>query len=152
MVVYVQPYSSDNSYSTDARQAYVYAYEKLDDGTFASLTHAHRLLTEADKTTVKGETWYALDLEPASNYKEVNVLLGYYDGTAYKTTDATVANACQDMFLKFDVATGQITDVTHAYTGDYFYTIGTNGTKSEAANPCKQLSFLLCSGSFDLDK
>ena len=141
VVVYVQPYSSDNSYSTDARQAYVYAYEKLDDGTFASLTHAHRLLTNADKTSVNDETWYALDLEPASNYKEVNVLLGYYDDTTYKTTDATVANACQDMFLRFDVATGQITDVTHAYTRDHFYTIGTNGTKSEAANPASNSPF-----------
>lgn len=144
VVVYVQPFSSDANYTTTSRQTYVYAYEKLNDSSYASLTHAHRLLTEADKTTVKGDkgdTWYALDLEPASNYKEVNVLLGYYDGKAYKTTDATVANACQDMFLKFDVATGQITDVTHAYTSDHFYTIGTNGTKSEAANPASNSPF-----------
>lgn len=144
VVVYVQPYTTNESYTTSARQTYIYAYEKLADGSYASLTHAHRLLTEADKTTVKGDkgdTWYALDLEPASNYKEVNVLLGYYDGKAYKTTDATVANACQDMFLKFDVATGQITDVTHAYTSDHFYTIGTNGTKSEAANPASNSPF-----------
>lgn len=144
-MVYVQPFSSDANYTTTSRQTYVYAYEKLNDGSYASLTHAHRLLTEADKTTVKGDkgdTWYALDLEPASNYKEVNVLLGYYDGTAYKTTDATVANACQDMFLKFDVATGQITDVTHAYTGDHFYTTGTNGTKTEAANPSSTEAFI----------
>lgn len=141
VVVYVQPYTTNESYTTSARQTYIYAYEKLADGSYASLTHAHRLLTEADETTVKGDTWYALDLEPASNYKEVNVLLGYYDGTAYKTTDATVANACQDMFLRFDVATGQITDVTHAYTRDHFYTIGTNGTKSEAANPASNSPF-----------
>lgn len=70
------------------------------------------------------------------------MLLGYYDGTAYKTTDATVANACQDMFLKFDVATGQITDVTHAYTGSHFYTTGTNGTKTEAANPSSTEAFI----------
>lgn len=145
VVVYVQPYTTNESYTTSARQTYIYAYEKLADGSYASLTHAHRLLTEADKTTVKGDkgdTWYALDLEPASNYKEVNVLLGYYDGKAYKTTDATVANACQDMFLKFDVATGQITDVTHAYTGDHFYTTGTNGTKTEAANPSSTETFI----------
>jgi len=138
VVVYVQPYTTNESYTTSARQTYIYAYEKLADGSYASLTHAHRLLTEADKTTVKGDkgdTWYALDLEPASNYKEVNVLLGYYDDTTYKTTDATVANAYKDMFLRFDVATGQITDVTHAHTGDHFYTTGEGGTKKEAANP-----------------
>ena len=101
VVVYVKPFSSDANYTTTSRKTYVYAYEKLDDdnGSYASLTHAHRFLTEADKTSVKDETWYALDLEPASNYKEVNVQLGYQDGSTYKTTDATVANACQDMFL-----------------------------------------------------
>lgn len=137
VVVYVQPYTSNESYTTSARQTYVYAYEKKSDGTYASLTPAHRLLTDADKTTVNGETWYALDLVPASGYKEVNVLMGYYNTSdkTYKTSDATVANACQDMFIKFDVATGQITDVTHAYTGDHFYTTGEGGTKTEAANP-----------------
>ena len=135
VVVYVKPYSSNSSYTTEARQTYVYAYEKKSDGTYASLTHAHRLLTDADKTTVNGKTWYALDLEPASGYKEINVQMGYKEGTSYKSTDATVANACQDMFLRFDVATGQITDVTHAHTGDYFYTTGEGGTKKEAANP-----------------
>lgn len=137
VVVYVQPYSSNESYTTSARQTYVYAYEKKSDGTYASLTPAHRVLADADKTTVNGETWYALDLVPASDYKEVNVQMGYYNTSdeTYKTSDATVANACQDMFIKFDVATGQLTDATHAYTGDHFYTIGTNGTKTEAANP-----------------
>ena len=137
VVVYVQPYSSNESYTTSARQTYVYAYEKKSDGTYASLTPAHRVLADADKTTVNGETWYALDLVPVSGYKEVNVQMGYYNTSdkTYKTSDATVANACKDMFLKFDVATGQITDVTHAYTCDHFYTIGTNGTKTEAANP-----------------
>lgn len=138
VVVYVQPFSSD---ANTSRQTYVYAYEKLDDGSYASLTHAHRLLTDADKTAVNGAPWYYVDLEPADNYKEVNVQLGYQDGSTYKTTDATVANACQDMFLKFDVATGQITDVTRAYTGDHFYTIGTNGTKFEAANPASNSPF-----------
>lgn len=137
VVVYVQPYTSDKTYTTSARQTYVYAYEKKSDGTYASLTPAHRVLADADKTTVNGETWYALDLVPVSGYKEVNVQMGYYNTSdkTYKTSDATVANAYQDMFLKFDVATGQITDVTHAYTCDHFYTIGTNGTKTEAANP-----------------
>ena len=137
VVVYVQPYTSDKTYTTSARQTYVYAYEKKSDGTYASLTPVHRVLADADKTTVNGETWYALDLVPVSGYKEVNVQMGYYNTSdkTYKTSDATVANAYQDMFLKFDVATGQITDVTHAYTGDHFYTTGTNGTKTEAANP-----------------
>lgn len=137
VVVYVQPYTSNEPYTTSARQTYVYAYEKKSDGTYASLTPAHRILSKTDETTVNNETWYALDLVPAKDYKEINVLMGYYDTTAktYKTSDATVANACQDMFIKFDVATGQLTDVTHAYTGDHFYTTGTNGTKTEAANP-----------------
>lgn len=139
VVVYVQPTNESNTTST--HQTYIYAYEKLADGSYASLTHAHRLLTDADKTTVNGKTWYYVDLEPADKYKEVNVQLGYQDGSTYKTTDATVANACQDMFLRFDVATGQITDVTHAHTGDHFYTIGTNGTKFEAANPASNSPF-----------
>lgn len=137
VVVYVQPYNSDKTYTTSDRQTYVYAYEKKSDGTYASLTPAHRVLADADKTTVNSETWYALDLVPVKDYKEVNVQMGYYNTSdeTYKTSDATVANACQDMFLKFDVATGQITDVTRANTGDHFYTIGDNGTKKEAANP-----------------
>ena len=139
VVVYVQPTNESNTTST--RQTYIYAYEKLAKDSYASLTHAHRLLTDADKTTVNGKTWYYVDLEPADNYKEVNVQLGYQDGSTYKTTDATVANACQDMFLRFDVATGQITDVTHAHTGDHFYTIGTNGTKFKAANPASNSPF-----------
>ena len=140
VVVYVQPTNESNTTST--RQTYIYAYEKLADGSYASLTHAHRLLTDADKTTVNGKTWYYVDLEPAGNYKEVNVQLGYQDGSTYKTTDATVANACKDMFLKYDMATGQITDVTHAYTGDHFYTTGTTGTKTEAANPSSTEAFI----------
>lgn len=141
VVVYVKPYSSNSSYTTEARQTYVYAYEKKSDGTYASLTPAHRILSKTDETTVNNETWYALDLVPAKDYKEINVLMGYYDGTTYKTSDATVANACQDMFIKFDVATGQLTDVTRAYTGDHFYTTGTNGTKTEAANPASDSPF-----------
>ena len=143
VVVYVQPYTSNESYTTTARQTYVYAYEKKSDGTYASLTPAHRVLADADKTTVNGETWYALDLVPASDYKEVNVQMGYYNTSdeTYKTSDATVANACKDMFIKFDVATGQLTDVTHAYTYDHFYTTGTNGTKFEAANPASNSPF-----------
>ena len=143
VVVYVQPYTSDKTYTTSARQTYVYAYEKKSDGTYASLTPVHRVLADADKTTVNGKTWYALDLVPVSGYKEVNVQMGYYNTSdkTYKTSDATVANACQDMFIKFDVATGQLTDATHAYTGDHFYTIGDNGTKKEAANPASDPPF-----------
>ena len=55
---------------------------------------------------------------------------------------ATVANACKDMFLTFDMATGLITDVTHAYTGDHFYTTGEGGTKTEAANPSSKEAFI----------
>lgn len=144
VVVYVQPYTSDEAYTTSARETYVYAYEKKSDGTYANLTPAHRVLADADKTTVNGETWYALDLVPVSGYKEVNVQMGYYNTSdkTYKTSDATVANACKDMFLKFDMATGQITDVTHAYTGDHFYTTGEGGTKTEAANPSSKEAFI----------
>ena len=67
----------------------------------------------------------------------MNVEVGYYDlmDGSWKYFPATVANVRNDMFLMFDVATGQIKDVTHEYTGEHFYTIGEGGTKSEAANP-----------------
>lgn len=67
----------------------------------------------------------------------MNVEVGYYDlkQKTWAFIPATIANVHNDMFLKFDVATGQIEDVTHEFTGEHFYTIGTNGTKSEAANP-----------------
>lgn len=138
VVVYVQPYSSDKEGHYDANDAMIYAYEKLTDGSHASLNITQTPFTLADTTTVKGEKWYYFDLEPVKNYKEVSVLLGYMD----IFTDATVANACKDMFLKYDMATGQITDVTHAYTGDHFYTTGTTGTKTEAANPSSTEAFI----------
>ena len=137
VVVYVQPYSSEEG-GYNANDAIIYAYEKLTDGSHASLNIPQTPFTFADSTTVKGEKWYYFDLEPSKNYKEVCVLLGRYG----KFTDATVANACKDMFLTFDMATGQITDVTHAYTGDHFYTTGEGGTKTEAANPSSTEAFI----------
>ena len=67
----------------------------------------------------------------------MNVEVGYYDLVTgkWEFTPATIANVHNDMFLKFDVATGQIKDVTHEYTGEHFYTTGVGGTKSEFANP-----------------
>ena len=138
VVVYVQPYSSDKERHYDANYAMIYAYEKLTDGSHASLNMPRFPFAFANTTTVNGEKWYYFDLEPAENYKEVCVQLGY--GNVY--SNATVANACKDMFLKFDMATRQITDVTHAYTGDHFYTTGTNGTKTEAANPVSTEAFI----------
>ena len=139
IVVYVQPYVSDGQNDRyNANNVMFYAYEKLTDGSHASLIFPYTFITNDDTTTVKGEKWYYFDLEPVKNYKEVSVLLGYND----IFTDATVANACKDMFLKYDMATGQITDVTHAYTCDHFYTTGTNGTKTEAANPSSTEAFI----------
>ena len=138
VVVYVQPYSSDKEGHYDANDARIYAYEKLTDGSHASLNIPQTPFTLADTTTVKGEKWYYFDLEPSKNSKEVSVLLGYIGSYS----NATVANACKDMFLKFDMATGQITDVTHAYTGDHFYTTGEGGTKTEAANPSSKEAFI----------
>ena len=139
IVVYVQPYVSDSQNDRyNANNVMFYAYEKLTDGSHASLIFPYTFITNDDTTTVKGEKWYYFDLEPVKNYKEVSVLLGYMG----IFTDATVANACKDMFLKYDMATGQITDVTHAYTGDHFYTTGTNGTKTEAANPSSTEAFI----------
>ncbi|MDD6378599.1 MAG: chitobiase/beta-hexosaminidase C-terminal domain-containing protein, partial [Prevotella sp.] len=139
IVVYVQPYVSDGQNDRyNANYVMLYAYEKLTDGSHASLILPYTFITNDDTTTVKGEKWYYFDLEPVKNYKEVSVLLGYMD----IFTDATVANACKDMFLKYDMATGQITDVTHAYTGDHFYTTGTTGTKTEAANPSSTEAFI----------
>ena len=63
--------------------------------------------------------------------------MGYYDLVTgkWEFTPATIANVRNDMFLMYDVATGQIKDVTHEFTGDHFYTTGKDGTKSEPANP-----------------
>ena len=148
VVVYVKPFSSDNNIKADDRIPFIYAYERVKDGaSYAtkSLTSPHHLLNYNDTHVTVGEEtgWRYVDLEPVSGYKDVNVILGYTadGGQTYKTTEATVANACKDMFLTLDVATGQVTDVTHQYTGDYFYTTGKDGTKIENANPAEDKAF-----------
>lgn len=92
---------------------------------------------QEEQETYPPYCWYYVDLVPDDNYKEVNVEVGYYDLVTgkWEFTPATIANVHNDMFLKFDVATGQIEDVTHEYTKDHFYTTGVGGTKSEPANP-----------------
>ncbi len=153
IVVYVQPWSSDDNvkpttgeYPGKGRVPYIYAYENIDKGgveVSKSLTQSHHIINvDKDVATVQtdnpDELWYYVDLVPDEGYKEVNVQMGYCDqdnGNAYTATHATVANVRNDMFLKYDVATGKIEDVTHAYTGDHFYTTGPNDTKSEPANP-----------------
>lgn len=154
VVVYVKPFSSDDNIkvadgtNTDGRIPFIYAYERVKDGaSYAtkSLTSPHHLLRYNDThVTIGNETgWRYVDLEPVSGYKDVNVILGYTadGGQTYTMTDATVANACKDMFLTFDVATGQVTDVTRQYTGDHFYTTGEGGTKIENANPAEDKAF-----------
>ncbi|WP_028910857.1 chitobiase/beta-hexosaminidase C-terminal domain-containing protein [Prevotella sp. AGR2160] len=166
VVVYVKPDFSDPNIPADFKkklenmQPYVYVYEKRADNTYRSLTTFHHVLTDADKTTVNGETWYALDLVPTPEYKEVNVTAGMYSAESLGNDPdnpedpanhllpiyANVANVCKDVFLKLDFRVVnffpedpyqqiQLVDVTHAYTGDHFYTTGATGTKSEAANP-----------------
>lgn len=148
VVVYVKPFSSDNNIKADDRIPFIYAYERVKDGaSYAtkSLTSPHHLLNYHDTHVTVGEDtgWRYVDLEPVSGYKDVNVILGYTadGGNTYNTTEATVANACKDMFLTFDVATGQVTDVTRQYTGDHFYTTGEDGTKIENANPAEDKAF-----------
>lgn len=154
VVVYVKPFSSDDNIKVadgtnpDDRIPFIYAYERVKDGaSYAtkSLTSPHHLLRYDDThVTIGNETgWRYVDLEPVSGYKDVNVILGYTadGGQTYNTTEATVANACKDMFLTLDVATGQVTDVTHQYTGEYFYTTGKDGTKTENANPAATEAF-----------
>ncbi|GJG66064.1 hypothetical protein PRLR6014_25400 [Prevotella lacticifex] len=153
IVVYVQPWSSDDKVSVatgdnpgEGRVPYIYAYENIDkDGVEVSksLTNGHHIIDVTKdfalvQTVNPDEQWYYVDLVPDKGYKEVNVCMGYCDqdnSNTYTLTAATVANARNDMFLKYDVATGKIEDVTHAYTGDHFYTTGAGGTKSENANP-----------------
>ena len=154
VVVYVKPFSSDDKIkvadgkNADGRIPFIYAYERVKNGTSYDskfLTHPHRLLRYNDThVTIGNETgWRYVDLEPVSGYKDVNVILGYTadGGQTYNTTEATVANACKDMFLTLDVATGQVTDVTHQYTGEYFYTTEEGGTKTENANPAATEAF-----------
>ena len=131
---------------------FIYAYENIvKDGVVESkaLTHAtHTIDVFTDQAeglpTKENELnsqvpyyWYYVDLVPDKDYKEVNVEVGYYDlkQKTWAFIPATIANVHNDMFLMFDVATGQIKDVTHEFTGEHFYTIGEGGTKSEAANP-----------------
>ena len=164
IVVYILPWSSNQTtYAqkptnptpksvgncTNFRVPFIYAYENIDkDGVVKSkaLTHAtHTIDVLLDEVfglpTIEKEGskcyWSYVDLVPDKNYKEVNIEMGYYDmiTNELKLTPATIANVHNDMFLEFDVATGQIKDVTHKYTKDYFYTIGESGTKREAANP-----------------
>lgn len=90
-----------------------------------------------DNADAPDYNWHYVDLVPDKDYKEVNLEVGYYDLITgkWEFTPATIANVHNDMFLMYDVATGQIKDVTHEFTGEHFYTIGEGGTKSEAANP-----------------
>lgn len=134
------------------RVPFIYAYENIvKDGVVVSkaLTHATHTIDvftdEANGLPSKKEklnsqvdyNWYYVDLVPDADYKEVNVEVGYYDLVTgkWEFTPATIANVRNDMFLMYDVATGQIKDVTHEFTGEHFYTTGVGGTKSEAANP-----------------
>lgn len=148
----------DNSVSdsqTDLRVPIIYAYENIvnKDGVVESkaLTHATHTINiftdlaeglptkknEVDPKNNPPYFWYYVDLDPDEGYKEVNIEMGYYDLMTDKVTftPATIANVHNDMFLIYDVATGQIKDVTHEFTGEHFYTTGVGGTKSEAANP-----------------
>lgn len=154
IVVYVKPFSSNTAIkvadgtNTDDRIPYIYAYERVKNGASYDskfLTHPHRLLRYDDThVTVGQETgWRYVDLVPIEGYKDVNVILGYTadGGKTYNMTNATVANVCKDLFLTFDVATGQVTDVTRQYTGEHFYTTGKGGTKIENANPAEGEAF-----------
>ncbi|MDY6266597.1 MAG: hypothetical protein SPM31_05645 [Prevotella sp.] len=170
IVVYILPWSSNQTtYAqkptnptpksvencTNFRVPFIYAYENIDkDGVVESkaLTHAtHTIDVLLDEvfglpTIEKGGSkcyWSYVDLVPDNDDKEVNIEMGYYDmiTNELKLTPATIANVHNDMFLEFDVATGQIKDVTHKYTKDHFYTIGEGGTKLEPANPTAKEHF-----------
>lgn len=136
------------------RVPFIYAYENIvnKDGVVESkaLTHATHTIDvftdvaeglptqkNKDNADAPDYNWHYVDLVPDKDYKEVNLEVGYYDLITgkWEFTPATIANVHNDMFLMYDVATGQIKDVTHEFTGDHFYTIGEGGTKSEAANP-----------------
>ena len=171
IVVYILPWSSNQTtYAqkptnptpksvencTNFRVPFIYAYENIanKDGVVESkaLTHAtHTIDVLLDEvfglpTIEKGGSkcyWSYVDLVPDNDDKEVNIEMGYYDmiTNELKLTPATIANVHNDMFLEFDVATGQIKDVTHKYTKDHFYTIGEGGTKLEPANPTAKEHF-----------
>ena len=153
VVVYVQPFEGDASFVQGTKmQVFINAYEKLVDAdgkvSYKSLTTAHQPLDSAiyDPNVESGDAnWYYVDLVPTEGYKEINVTLGYVpEDEPAVLTQATVANACKDMFLRYDLtkANGQITDVTYQHTlGEHFYTTGTGGTKTEAANPASGQAF-----------
>lgn len=138
VVVYVKPVSPNKTYTVgknETRIPFIYAYERVKEGdeyVAKSLTTSHQILSSDGNTW--GD-WRYFVLEPATGYKDINVTMGYKENDAYTTTDATVANVCKDVFLEFNVETGQIKDVTHENTKDFFYTTGNDGTKIETANP-----------------
>lgn len=138
VVVYVKPVSPNKTYTVgkeEKRIPFIYAYERVKEGdeyVAKSLTTSHQILSSDGNTW--GD-WLYFVLEPATGYKDINVTMGYKENDAYTTTDATVANVCKDVFLEFNVETGQIKDVTHENTKDFFYTTGNDGTKIETANP-----------------
>lgn len=138
VVVYVKPVSPNGTYTVgkdEKRIPFIYAYERVKEGdeyVAKSLTTSHQMLSSDGNTW--GD-WRYFVLEPAKGYKDINVTMGYKEKDAYKNTDATVANVCKDVFLEFNVETGQIKDVTHENTGEFFYTTGDGGTKFENANP-----------------
>lgn len=140
VVVYVKPVSPNKTYTVgknETRIPFIYAYERVKEGdeyVAKSLTTSHQILSSDGNTW--GD-WRYFVLEPATGYKDINVTMGYKENDAYTTTDATVANVCKDVFLEFNVETGQIKDVTHENTNDFFYTTGNDGTKIETANPKK---------------
>ena len=158
VVVYVQPFEGDASFVQGVKmQVFINAYEKLVDAngkvSYKSLTTAQQPL---DRNSVisdpnVGENgdadWYYVDLVPTEGYKEINVTLGYVpEDEPAVLTQATVANVCKDMFLRYDLSSGntkgQITDVTYQHTlGEHFYTTGDGGTKTDAANPTSGQAF-----------
>lgn len=150
VVVYVQPFDDKGVIPLGGNmKVFINAYEKLVDAngkvSYKSLTTAQQPL---DKNSVisdpnVGENgdadWYYVDLVPTEGYKEINVTLGYVpEDELAVLTQATVANVCKDIFLRYDLtkANGQITDVTYQHTlGEHFYTTGDGVTKTEPANP-----------------
>ena len=153
VVVYVQPFDEKRVLiQGDNTQVFINAYEKLvdEDGkvSYKSLTTARQPLDmDACIQDANGDNWYYVDLVPTEGYKEINVTLGYIpkDKPAV-LTQATVANVCKDMFLRYDLTSGntrgQITDVTYQHTlGEHFYTTGDGGTKTEPANPASGQAF-----------
>ena len=157
VVVYVQPFNDNGAITLgDNMKVFINAYEKLVDAngkvSYKSLTTAQQPLDRdsfiSDPNVESGDAnWYYVDLVPTEGYKEINVTLGYvpeYEPAVL--SQATVANVCKDMFLRYDLSSGntkgQITDVTYQHTlGEHFYTTGDGGTKTDAANPTSGQAF-----------